>query len=356
MVFLWENRSNELIQNETWALMEIILGKKYRLGKQIGSGSFGCIYQGLDEDGTPVAIKLESDNPRNRPILPHEARLYRIMSGSFGIPEFKWFGNQGGYNILVTEMLEKTLEDLMRNCGGMFTLKTTLMLAEELLSRIEYMHRVGIVHRDLKPENFMLSKGKIFVIDFGLSNTFVSETGEHIPMSNYESLTGTARYASINAMNCFEQSRRDDLESLGYIFVYFLKGKLPWQGIPAPDRKAKFSKIKEVKMNTSTEDLCHGIPDEFRIYLESTRDLGFTDEPDYYKYKYMFRNLMLRNGWCYDGAYDWCAPPAPEIRQKLPKLETPRPAPCQKKTVRQPLLPYRGARRPLTTVKRRRNF
>lgn len=336
--------------------MEIILGNKYRLGRQIGSGSFGCIYQGLDEDGTPVAIKLESDNPRNRPILPHEAHIYQIVNGCFGIPEFKWFGKQGGYNILVTEMLDKTLEDLLRSCGGTFTLKTTLMLAEELLSRIEYLHRMGIVHRDLKPENFMLSKGTIFVIDFGLSNTFISESGEHIGMSNHDNLTGTARYASINAMNCREQSRRDDLESLGYIFVYFLKGRLPWQGLPAPDKDAKFAKIKEVKTNTSLEYLCRGIPDEFQLYLESTRDLGFTDEPDYYRYKSMFRNLMLQHKWCYDGGYDWCAPPTPEIPQKLPKLETPRALPSQRKQVKRPIPQYRGTRRPPATMNRKRNF
>jgi serine/threonine protein kinase len=124
------------------------------------------------------------------------------------------------------------LDDLFTKNNKIFSLKTVLILANSMIDRLEYTHSKNIVHRDLKPSNFSLglesNSATVFLIDFGLSK-FFWENGQHIPNCTGKNLVGTARYASINVHKGYEYGRRDDLESLGYILIYFLKGSLPWQ-------------------------------------------------------------------------------------------------------------------------------
>ena len=295
--------------------MEIVIGERFRLRNKIGNGCFGEIYLGVDEKDNPVALKLEKHSKHG--VLAHEAELYQALQGGESIPAFYWFGKQASYDVLAIQKLDKTLEDLRESVGGCFSLKTVLMLADQMISCLEFIHQRGFVHRDLKPENFMFGKADhVFIIDFGLSKRYIDpETNEHVQMCHHQSLTGTARYASVNAMRCQEQSRRDDLESLGYIFVYMLKGKLPWQGIQAPDQRAKFREILDLKFGLPLKELCKDLPDEFRLYLEATRHLEFTEEPKYDEYRAMFKDLFLRNRFAYDFKYDWVSPPSlPPIR------------------------------------------
>ncbi|RLN92166.1 hypothetical protein BBJ28_00016501, partial [Nothophytophthora sp. Chile5] len=313
--------------------LELRVGKKFRLGRKIGSGSFGDIYLGTNmTSGEEVGIKLESVKSKH-PQLLYESKIYKILNGGrtlrvvplpsrkrrvspplavglVGVPNLHWFGVEGEYNVMVIDLLGPSLEDLFNYCGRRFQLKTVLMIADQLLCRLEYCHSKNFIHRDVKPDNFLIGLGKraqiVHVIDFGLAKKYRDpKTHQHIPYRENKNLTGTARYASINTHVGIEQSRRDDLESLGYVYMYFIRGSLPWQGLKANTKKQKYEKIMEKKMNTPIEVLCKGYPAEFRAYFEYCRALRFDDKPDYAYLKRLFKELFFRKGFQFDAMFDW---------------------------------------------------
>ncbi|XP_073031996.1 casein kinase 1-like protein 1 [Primulina eburnea] len=290
--------------------MEPRVGNKYRLGRKIGSGSFGEIYLGTNfQTNEEVAIKLENVKTKH-PQLLYESKLYRILQGGTGIPNVKWFGVEGDYNVLVMDLLGPSLEDLFNFCSRKLSLKTVLMLADQMINRIEFVHSKSFLHRDIKPDNFLMGLGRranqVYVIDFGLAKKYRdSSTHQHIPYRENKNLTGTARYASMNTHLGIEQSRRDDLESLGYVLMYFLRGTLPWQGLKAGTKKQKYEKISEKKVSTSIESLCRGYPTEFASYFHYCRALRFEDKPDYAYLKRIFRDLFIREGFQFDYVFDW---------------------------------------------------
>ncbi|OHS97914.1 Casein kinase I hhp1 [Tritrichomonas foetus] len=291
-------------------MADLRIGSRYRMKKKIGGGSFGEIYIGEDlKTHEIVAIKLESQQSKP-PQLFGESKIYKILAGGVGIPFLKWFGTEGDYNVMVIELLGKSLEDLFVMCHHKFTLKTVLMIADQLLERIEFFHSKGLLHRDMKPDNFCIGKGKkqnqIHIIDYGLSKKYIdSHRKTHIPFREGKSLTGTARYSSINTHLGIEQSRRDDLEGIAYILIYFLKGKLPWQGLPARNKKEKYEMISEKKIATPANVLCADLPQEFSFFLNDVRKLDFQEKPNYSQYREVFRSLFLREGYLYDYQYDW---------------------------------------------------
>jgi len=290
--------------------MELRVGGKYRLGKKIGSGSFGDIYLGTTvTTGEEVAIKLESVKSRH-PQLLYESKIYRILSGGVGIPNLNWYGVEGDYNVMVIELLGPSLEDLFMFCSRKFSLKTVVMLADQLLSRIEYIHSRSFLHRDIKPDNFLIGLNKrsnhVYVIDFGLAKKYRDpKTMQHIPYVDKKNLTGTARYASINTHCGIEQSRRDDLESLGYVLMYFNRGSLPWSGLKAATKKQKYEKIMETKISTPIDVLCRGYPQEFATFLNYTRGLRFEDKPDYSYLRKLFSTIVAKEGIVFDYMFDW---------------------------------------------------
>jgi casein kinase 1 epsilon len=327
--------------------MDHVIGGKFKLGRKIGSGSFGELYLGVNvQTGEEVAVKLESVKTKH-PQLQYESKLYMLLQGGTGIPHLKWFGVEGEYNAMVIDLLGPSLEDLFNYCSRKFTLKTVLMLADQLINRVEYMHSRGFLHRDIKPDNFLMGLGRkanqVYVIDYGLAKKFRDlQTHKHIPYRENKNLTGTARYASVNTHLGVEQSRRDDLESLGYVLMYFLRGSLPWQGLKAGTKKQKYDRISEKKMVTPIEVLCKSYPPEFISYFHYCRSLRFDDKPDYSYLKRLFRDLFIREGYQFDYVFDWTILKYPQVgsssraRQPVGKLPS-NPGPPAERAERTPV-------------------
>ncbi|KAL0615296.1 Casein kinase I isoform alpha-like [Plecturocebus cupreus] len=298
------------MMNSSGSQAELIVGGKYKLVRKIGCGAFGDVYLGITTtNGKEVAVKLESQKAKH-PRLLRESKLYTILQGGIGIPHMHWYGQEKDSNVLVMDLLGPSLEDLFNFCSGRFTMKTVLMLADQMISRVEYVHTKNVLHQDIKPGNFLMGTGrhcsKLFLIDFGLAKNYRdTKTRQHIPYREDTHFIGTARYASINAHFGIEQSRRDDMESLGYVFMYFNRTNLPWQGLKAMTKKQKYEKIGEKKMSTPVEVLCKGFPMEFATYLNYCRGLHFDEVPDYMYLRHLFRVLFRTMNYQYDYTFDW---------------------------------------------------
>lgn len=309
-----------------------IVGNKYKLGRKIGSGSFGQIFLATHVDTHQiVAVKMENRETKH-PQLLYEAKLYNYLQGLAGVAAVHWSGVDVEDNVLVLDLLGPSLEDLFVYCGRKFSLKTVLMLADQMLTRIELMHAKGFLHRDLKPDNFLMGLGRkanqVYVIDFGLAKRYRDpSTSCHIPYKSNKNLTGTARYASCNTHLGIEQSRRDDLESLGYVFLYFLRGSLPWQGLKGATKKQKYDKICEKKVATPIEVLCKFHHVEFISYFQYCRSLTFEQRPDYGFLKRLFRDLFTREGYDFDYVFDWTVLKHQSEKPKPQHHSTSRPVP-----------------------------
>jgi serine/threonine protein kinase len=183
------------------------------------------------------------------------------------------------------------------------------MLAEQMIGILEFGHSRHLLHRDIEPANFLIVRNsraaQVHLIDFGYAKRYRNpQTLAHIPYQEGKKWIGS-RYSSVNTQKGIEQSRRDDVEALGHVFIYVLAGKLPWQRVPASTKEAKHAKIGEIKENTTAEALCIGLPQEIFTYMAYCKGLNYADCPDYAYLKSLFRELLARERLECDLELDW---------------------------------------------------
>ena len=273
---------------------KVIFGK-YRLDRIIGMGSFGCVFRGTNiKDNSEVAIKSEFKNLKDH-LLELECNFLLLLKG-YGIPDVKSYGRSGQFYALVLELLGINIREL-KNLKKGFSLKDVSMLAIQIIDRIEYVHSKYILHRDIKPENFLLgykNSSTIYIIDFGISKKYrSSRTGKHIRYSKTGKVFGTIKFCSYNALRGLEQSRRDDLESIGNMLIYLAKGGFPWKIRKENNFKAKYLQILKFKKNTSPKTLCQDLPNEFLDYIVYCKNLKFEENPDYEYLRNLFRKILM---------------------------------------------------------------
>ena len=273
----------------------------YKEEHQIGTGSFGKVYCGMHRTKYyKVAIKIPIEKA-NLDMINKEVRYTKMMQKEPGFPilfNSCVFNNK---HIIIESLLGPSLDKLFIYCGKSFPIKTICLIGIEIVKRLQSMHKIGLLHRDLKPNNFTWGNfsqynndnllnnlnndfdiNSIFLIDFGLSDPYLDlKTRKHLKNQKGMKFVGTLRYSSINSHRGIRQCRKDDLESLMYILIYFYKGKLPWQEIKSKKKAEKHKKIKEKKMRTTAEFLCKGMPIEFERMLCYIKTLEYEEAPNY---------------------------------------------------------------------------
>lgn len=280
----------------------------YMIIEQIGSGSFGEVYLAQHKSGGYVAVKVEDNNKAKR--IYNEYKIYRYLhklNFKVGLPKIYDYLQSDDYNIMVMQLLGPSLEDIFVKYDRKFSIPTVLLLSLQLIDLLSQLHNSNYIHRDIKPNNFLIGRdnhaNQIYMMDFGLSKKYMLN-GKHIKFHTGRSLIGTARYASTHMHMGFEPSRRDDLESVGYMLIYFLKGSLPWQGIIKKKGNNHIEMIGDIKICTSIDDLCSGVPSCFKDYILYSRQLKFDEEPDYKYLKNLF--ITTSNKLNINPEFEWC--------------------------------------------------
>ena len=295
----------ESIKNKIDPLIGRIFFNKYKVIKNIGGGSFGQIYS-AKYNNKGFALKLE-EKLKCQNLLENEGHIMSYLQSKY-LPYIYSFGYSGDYNVLVMELMGKSLENIFENSNPRkFSVNCVAKLGLQMIEILQFIHDMHIIHRDIKPDNFVLGLGdkskNLYLLDFGRAKKYrSSKSFKHYPMIKKKNLTGTARYASINALNGLTQSRRDDLEATGYVLLYFLRGKLPWQGIHVRNKDDRYHKIMEIKMNTTPEELCQGFPKQFENYIRYCRNLEYTENPEYNYLKKLFNEVL--KGYS-ENLFDW---------------------------------------------------
>ncbi|CAD8100822.1 unnamed protein product [Paramecium sonneborni] len=286
-----------------------IFNGKYVVQKKISSGSFGVVLLGHDKDrNIDVAIKIEKEENEDVRSLEREVQVLERLNGIEGVPKLYWHGEQDEYNVIVMQILGKDLAYYLKS-KKRFSFKTTIQLGIQIVKVLERIHNKGVVHRDLKPENVLFGVddecSKIYVVDFGISKVYRDKHGNIHPFRDNTSFIGTTRYASIAAHKGYELSRKDDIESLIYVLLYFMKGQLPWQNMQNVSDEERTSKVGEMKMSIDPKELCKDVPNEFAIILEYLKQLQYLSEPNYNFVYQQFEKAAENLGVQLDNSFDW---------------------------------------------------
>ena len=287
--------------------LKSILFKKYLVIKKIDEGSFGSIYLSQNiQTKEKVAIKIENRKTED-PLLEREAYILFYLRGP-GLPEIKTFGKTKNLFILIQNLLGPSLANLLDKHSIVFTIKDICMLSIQMIERLEYIHLKNYIHRDIKPHNFLMGIDDpdiLYLIDFGLSKKYRSKKGKHIKFSINNNITGTPRYCSINGLRGAEQSRRDDLESLFYVIIYFFRGNLPWQNLKIKSRQERFNRINYLKKNISYKILCKNLPQELYNFGTYIKRLKFEEDPDYNFLRNCFDSILKKINEKNDNKFSW---------------------------------------------------
>ena len=339
----------------------------YKITTQIGKGSFGEIYKCIEKGTKNVyAVKLENKDAKY-PQLANEYKIYRKMELEEHIPNVYYYGTEGDKNVLVMDLLGPSIEEHFKKRCRRLSVKTVLMLAIQMITCLETVHKYGYIHRDVKPDNFCLGTGSkqntVYILDFGLAKKYVLPNGDLVPWKDGKSFAGTARYGSINALNGQQQSRRDDMESLAYVWIYLVKGVLPWQDIVESSRTLKHRKIAQSKKSHTIQSLCFGMPSQFQTYLETVRNYQFEEKPDYDYLRGLMTQGLASISAHYDLKWDWSPSSSSSIKlieslsdESFSDALMPQPIKKQTKPVRKveepPVPAYRDYRNKVTVERK----
>ncbi|CAK59297.1 unnamed protein product (macronuclear) [Paramecium tetraurelia] len=302
------------LQTNSHALLHsgTIIADKFILLEKVGQGSFGYIFKTENiETKEVVATKFEKRENKSTStgsMLVREIKVLLELSGVEGFPQIQYYGRDENYNYCMITYLGHNLEYLLRKSKG-FSQLSCLKLSLQLIERLESLHNKNIIHRDLKPENLVIGyidTHNVYLIDFGLAKYFKDSNGQHIPLSDKKGIIGTARYASIAAHQGLEQSRKDDLESLGYVLIYLNFGKLPWMNLQIADKHEKYKTIYELKKNIKLELLTEGLSQCYLLLLQHAKSREFQESPNYAFLKDQFKKAISEKE-CEESFYmfDW---------------------------------------------------
>ncbi|CAD8047005.1 unnamed protein product [Paramecium sonneborni] len=284
-----------------------IFNNQFVIKKRISSGSFGVVYQGFDLRSTEnVAIKVEKQEIDDLFSLDREIQILRNLQGVAQIPKLLWAGKDQGNNVMVIQLLGRDLTHYLRQ-RKRFSLGCVLGIADQMLTILEVIHNKGIIHRDLKPENILTGKEReqnlIYLVDYGIAKQFKDKDDKIIPYRENKPFLGTSRYASIAAHKGYELSRKDDLESLGYMLIFLLKGSLPWQNISYKNEDEKVKQVGLMKMRITAQELCQDLPIEFMRYIDIVKKMNYHSKPDYRYFQSLFRRVSNQQQVEY--RFDW---------------------------------------------------
>ena len=302
--------------------------QNYSIISEIGKGSFGIIYKVFPRDNPSkiYAAKIVqlSTIDKDHSDLEKEAQILYSLSSEEGFSKIEDFHKESDKEVLIMSLLGPNLKTLQRRCGGKFSIKTVSLLALQILRRIEAFHVRGLLHRDLKPENLAMGsnendEGTAYLIDFGLSEPFLDSQGQHVPFDKHKRRVGTVYFLSVFGHMGIQPTRRDDLISLGYILVYFLKGKLPWEQVTG-DMHEKVHQMFKIKSTMMNDVLCSGLPSEFSEYFSYVSSLLFHQTPDYEFIQGLFKKVLNDLGTTEDGLFDWVEKKTFDL--KGPKINT----------------------------------